>query len=146
MVEPFLQLELSGDYRVGTAYKAIFSSGLAVSSRRVSEIGETGLSPEQVSVFRELVLPKVRRDIYPFVRYRLSVPRFVVFTNLGTYGLSENVQIGPQLEGLIAVPLKAYGASSDGLILRGRIGRVETGRRGKHLPVASANRPDGQND
>lgn len=122
--ERLLQLELSGDYRVGTTYKAIFSSGFAVSSRRVGEIAETGLSPEQLPAFHALVLPKVRRDIYPFVRYRLSLPRFVVFTNLGTYGLSENVQVGPQLESLIAVPLKAYGASSDGLILRGRIGYV----------------------
>ncbi|HET8938493.1 MAG TPA: BamA/TamA family outer membrane protein [Polyangiales bacterium] len=122
--ERLLQLELSADYRTGTAYKATFSGGFAVSSRRVGEIAETGLTPEQVPLFHDLVLPKVRRDIYPFVRYRLSVPRFAVFTNLGTYGLSENIQVGPQLEGLIAVPLKAYGASSDGLILRGTFSYV----------------------
>jgi len=119
-----LQLEASGDYRIGTTYKAIFSTGLAVSDRRVGEIAETSLTPEQVPLFRSLVLPKIRRDIYPFVRYRLSLPNFAVFTNLGTYGLSENVQVGPIADALVAVPLRALGASSDGLILRGTLGYV----------------------
>ena len=70
-------------------------------------------------MFRERVLPRVRRDVYPFVRYRLDVPEFAVLTNLGTYGLSESVQLGPRLDGLIGFPLRAYGASSDGLVLHG---------------------------
>jgi hypothetical protein len=122
--EQRLQLEASADYRAGTSYKAIFTLGFALSDRRVGQIAETALAPEQVPQFRDLVLPKVRRDIYPFVRYRLSLPRFVVFTNLGTYGLSENIQVGPLLDGTVAIPLRAYGASSDGLILRARLGYV----------------------
>jgi hypothetical protein len=122
--EKRMTFEASGDYRIGQNYKAIFTLGLGVSDRRVGEIAETALTPEQVGTFRTLVLPKVRRDIYPFVRYRLSLPRFVVFTNLGTYGLSENVQVGPGLDTVVGVPLRAYGASSDGLILRGKVGYV----------------------
>ena len=119
-----LQLEASADYRIGTRYKAIFSLGVAASVRRVNEIAETALAPEQVPWFRSLVLPKIRRDIYPFARYRLSLPNFVVFTNLGSYGLSENLQVGPSLDVLVAVPMRAYGASSDGLILRATLSYV----------------------
>jgi hypothetical protein len=119
-----LLLEGSADYRTGITYKATFSLGFGVSDRNTDEIAETRLTPEQVPLFRALVLPKVRRDIYPFFRYRLSLPRFVGFTNLGTYGITENVQIGPQVEALVGAPLRAYGASSDGLIMRGRLGYV----------------------
>ncbi|HTU58929.1 MAG TPA: hypothetical protein VMF89_10860, partial [Polyangiales bacterium] len=61
-----MQFEASADYRIGTTYKAIFSLGVAASDRRVGEIAETALAAEQVPLFRSLVLPKIRRDIYPF--------------------------------------------------------------------------------
>jgi len=117
--EHFLQLELTGDYRVGTLSKHTFTLGAEVIDRRSEAIAETALTPEQEPLFRSLVLPRVRRDVYPFVRYRLELPDFAVLTNLGTYGLSESVQLGPRLDGLIGVPLRAYGASSDGLVLHG---------------------------
>lgn len=122
--EKRLQLEASGSHRTGETYKAIFTLGAAVSDRRVGAIGETGLLPEQASTFEALVLPRVRRDIYPYFRYRLSLPRFAIFTNLGTYGLSETLQVGPMVDAFVGVPLHAYGASSDGLILRGLLAYI----------------------
>jgi hypothetical protein len=119
-----LLLEASADYRTGETYKATFSAGFGVSDRRVGEIAESALAPEQTDTFRALVLPKVRRDVYPFLRYRLSLPRFVAFTNLGTYGFTENVQLGPQVSAVLGVPMRAYGASSDGLILRAQLNYV----------------------
>ncbi|MET0387720.1 MAG: hypothetical protein ABW321_17245 [Polyangiales bacterium] len=122
--EQRLQLSATFDYRVGERYKQTFTGGLEVSDRQVSANAETALRPEQAAVFEQQVLPKVRRDIYPVVRYRLWLPDFVVFTNLASFGQSENVRVGPAVDGSIAVPLQTWGASSDGLILHGFLGYV----------------------
>jgi hypothetical protein len=122
--DQLLQLSAVGSYRVGDSYKQTFSLGAAVLARSVAAIPETQLKPDQVEAFQNDVLPKVRRDVYPFVRYRLSLPRFVIFTNLATFGQSESVQVGPRVDGSIGVPLRAYGASSDGLIVHGLLGYV----------------------
>jgi hypothetical protein len=52
------------------------------------------------------------------------LPDFVVFTDLGSFGQSEAVQRGPIIDGMIGVPMRAYGASSDGLVLHGVLGYV----------------------
>jgi hypothetical protein len=122
--DQLLQLSAVGSYRVGDNYKQTFSLGAAVVARSVAATAETQLMPDEVATFEKDVLPKVRRDVYPFVRYRLSLPRFVIFTNLATFGQSESVQVGPRVDGSIGVPLRAYGASSDGLIVHGLLGYI----------------------
>lgn len=124
------QLELTGHYRIGESYKQTFTAGVGAQGRGLKANAETGLTPEQRDNFERLVLPKVRRDIFPFVRYRLSLPEFVVLTNLVTLGKTENLQVGPRVDGLVAVPLRAYGASSDGLILHGLLSYVWSQRGG----------------
>ena len=116
------RLELSADYRIGERYKQTSTLGLALLARQVHPTAETALSPEQRPIFEREVLPKVRRDIYPFARYRLSLPDYVVMTNLATFGLSESIRRGPNVDGMIGLPLRAYGASSDGLVLHGVLG------------------------
>jgi len=115
------RVELNYDYRIGRRYKQIFSGGFTLLTRQVAPNAETGLLPEQEATFREEVLPKVRRDIYPYVRYRLSLPDFAVFSNLTSFKQSETVRVGPSLDGFVGLPLKAYGASSDGLVLHGEM-------------------------
>jgi hypothetical protein len=88
-----LQLEAAGHYRLGERYKQIFTLGGALLDKHFAANGETALRPNQVEVFREQVLPKSRRDVYPFFRYRLSLPRFALFTNLSTFGKTESVQV-----------------------------------------------------
>jgi hypothetical protein len=119
-----LQLEATGDYRIGERYKQTFSFGLELDDRSVAPNAETALRLDQVAIFSAQVLPRVRRDIYPFVRYRLSLPTFRVFKNLATFGQSESVQVGPRLDGYLGVPARAYGASSDGLIAHGLMAYV----------------------
>jgi hypothetical protein len=75
-------------------------------------------------VFTSEVLPRVRREVYPVLRYRLSLPRFATFTNLGSFGQSETVQVGPALDARFAFPLSAFGSSSDGFVTRGTAGYV----------------------
>jgi hypothetical protein len=119
-----LQLTAAGHYRIGERYKQTFSLGAALVNHAVAANAETRLQPGQAELFREDVLPKVRRDVYPYVRYRLSLPQFVTFVNLATYGQSESVQIGPRVDGSLGVPMRAYGASSDGLIAHGLLGYI----------------------
>jgi hypothetical protein len=119
-----LQLTAVGHYRIGERHKETFSLGAALVAHAVASIPESHVTPDNEAVFRTYVLPKVRRDVYPYVRYRLAVPDYVVFTNLATYGQSESVQIGPRLDGSFGVPLRVYGASSDGLVVHGLIGYV----------------------
>jgi hypothetical protein len=119
-----LQLQAAGHYRVGLSYKQTYSLGAVYSDRRFAPNRETGLAPEQEALFRARVLPASRRDVYPYLRYRLDLPRYSTFNNLASFGLSETVQLGPRLDGQIGVPLRAFGASSDGLILHGRMSYV----------------------
>jgi hypothetical protein len=119
-----LQLTAVGHYRIGERHKETFSLGAVLVAHAVASIPESHVTPGDEAVFRTYVLPKVRRDVYPYVRYRLAVPDYVVFTNLSTYGQSESVQIGPRLDGSFGVPLRVYGASSDGLVVHGLMGYV----------------------
>jgi hypothetical protein len=119
-----VQLEATYDYRIGQAYKQTFTLGAEFLDKHQNPTAEAALSATQAQLLRDLVLPKGRRDAYPFVRYRLSLPNYSVFTNLTTFGQSENVQTGPSVDGLIGVPLRAYGASSDGMLVRGTLSYV----------------------
>lgn len=115
-------IEIDASHRIGVAYKQTFTGGAGYSERNAEPNAETQLSPGQEQVFREQVLPRPRRDVYPYVRYRLALPRFSAFTNLGSFGLSEIVQLGPRLDASLAVPLRALGSLRDGFLARGLIG------------------------
>jgi hypothetical protein len=114
--------EIEASHRVGVAYKQTFTGGAGYSERSAEPNAETQLAPGQEEVFEEKVLPRARRDVYPYVRYRLALPRFSAFTNLGTFGLTEIVQLGPRLDASLAVPLRALGSLRDGFLARGLIG------------------------
>jgi Omp85 superfamily domain len=118
------QLGATADYRIGQRYKQTFTLGGEYVDAHVQANRETALLPGQAALFAERVLPKIRRDVDPYLRYRLSLPVFHVLTNLSTFGQSESVQLGPRVDGRLGVPLRAYGASSDGLIAHGLIGYV----------------------
>jgi hypothetical protein len=119
-----VQLEATYDYRIGVAYKQTFSLGAEYLDKHQNPPAEAGFSPAQAQLFRDQVLPKGRRDAYPFARYRLGLPNYAVFTNLTTFGQSENVQTGPSIDGLVGLPMRAYGASSDGMVVRSTLGYV----------------------
>ncbi len=105
--------------RVGVKYTQTFSAGMGLLERRATPNRETILAESQRRVFAERILPRSRRDVYPFLGYRLSLPRYRVFTNLATFGLSETVQVGPRLKADVSFPLEALGSTSSGLSLHG---------------------------
>lgn len=117
-------LDVTADYSAGERYKQIFTLGFVARDRRVAPNAESGITPEQRGEFERRVLPRVRRDIYPYLRYRLYLPDYVLLTNLTSFGRAESVRVGPHLDGFIGVPLEAWGASSDGMVLNGALGYV----------------------
>jgi hypothetical protein len=120
----FVRFEGAFHERVGQRYKQTFSVGAGFEDRSVDANAETLLVPALRDVFRDEVAPRERREVYPFVRYRLSLPRFATFTNLATFGQSETLQVGPQLDARFALPLDEFGSSSDGFVTRGLLGYV----------------------
>jgi len=113
----------TGSYRRGTNYKQTFSLGAAYSDREVRANAETQLMPGQEQVF-QLLLPRTRRQVYPFFSYDVFVPRYVVLNNLSTFGKSENVRVGPELGASVSVPLRAFGSSTDSVRFTSDLGYV----------------------
>jgi hypothetical protein len=118
---------VTGSYRRGEAYKQTFSLGAAFSDREVRANAETQLMPGQEAEFERLLLPRTRRQIYPFFSYDLFVPRYVIFNNLSTFGKSENVRIGPTLGASMSVPLRAFGSSTNSVRFTADLGYVLAG-------------------
>ncbi len=63
----------------------------------------------------------LRREFFPrserasalFVRYRLFTPKFVVYRNLDSYDLSEDIRLGPEVTAGASAALKALGSESN---------------------------------
>jgi hypothetical protein len=67
-------------------------------------------------------MPKPRTESGPALSYEFFTPTWVTFVNLGTYGQSENVRVGPRLLLSTRLPLKAFGSSTDSWVLSGNAG------------------------
>ena len=68
------------------------------------------------------MLPRVRRELFPYLQYQLYLPRYAVLENLATFGQSESVRTGPAASALFELPLRAYGSSSDSFAVAGGLG------------------------
>ncbi len=119
-----VKLEAAASRRFGERYTQTWTAGAGFQDRNVAANAETGVSGAQLAVFDREVLPRVRRSVYPFVRYRLDLPTYAVFTNLGTFGQSESLHTGPRLDARFELPLSAFGSSSDGFVTRASAGYV----------------------
>lgn len=126
--ETRVQLDIGVHRRFGERWIQTFSAGGGVYDRDAGANEETRLRNDlQRRVFEREIVPRSRRDVYPYARYQLSLPQFKIFTNLGTFGLSESVQVGPILDATILAPLKILGSNRDGLSSTAAIGYVWAG-------------------
>lgn len=115
--------------RFGHVVRQTWTGGFAFSDRSARAIAETRLPAAQRARFESRVLPRARRLSYPYLRYRLDTPRFGVFSDLGAFGISENVQLGPWTDTTLGVPLAALGSARDGLLAGTSVGyRAQLGR------------------
>lgn len=115
-------VDASATYRRGVRYKQAFTLGWGFSDRSVRPNDETALAPGDEPAFREQILPRARRQVYPYLQYGLGLPQYEVFENLGTFGQSENVNTGPALSAGFGFPLRGFGSSTDSVSFGGGLG------------------------
>jgi hypothetical protein len=118
---------LSGSHQRGDTYRQRFSLGVAFGERVVAAVPETALEPGEEESFERLLLPRARREVYPHTSYSLWLPDFVVLHNLSTFGKSENIRVGPSLAASVALPLEAFGSSTNSVRFSGELGYVIAG-------------------
>jgi len=111
-------------YFRGVSYTQSFGFGLGYSNREVGPNDETMLQSAQRETFERWVLPRARRQIYPSFTYSLSVPDYVVFHDLGTFGQSESVRRGPEASFGTSMPLRAFGSSTNSVHFSSGLGYV----------------------
>ena len=114
------------EYRTGTRIKWGAAFGFAFQDFQVTPSAEAGLRPDQLQAFAA-VMPPSRRLAYPFVTYRLFEPRFVRFEDLGTFGQTENLRVGPLLQASVSVPLRLFGSDRDAMAFSGTLGYTLAG-------------------
>lgn len=115
---------LTGSYRRGERFTQTFTFGLGFSDRSVRANAETQLAPEQRAFFEQRLLPQAERLVYPSLKYELALPLFVTYTNLRSFGQSETVQLGPDVEAGVTLPLAALGSTRSSLRFSAAIGYV----------------------
>ncbi len=81
---------------------------------------DTGLAGRPITdplraSFQADVLPEVREEGYPFVSWEVFDPTWVVFHELGAFGIAEEVRVGPWSSASFWAPLKTFGSRVDAL-------------------------------
>jgi hypothetical protein len=122
--ERALKVEAGAHHRVGDRYKHTFSAGAGFKDRDAEANSESGLQASERDVFEAEVLPRVRREAYPFLGYRLADVTYVSFEHLATFGQTESVRVGPFFSGRLAAPLEVVGSTDDALVASAGAGYV----------------------
>ena len=115
-VEADLQAQMGSDYVLRLA------GGVGVLWRDADPAAETELdaaSPAARAAFEDTVLPKSLHWIYPVLSVKLFANRFQGFRNLSSYGLTEDLRLGPQLGLVVRAPNTVFGAEEDVVSLSG---------------------------
>jgi hypothetical protein len=104
------------------------SFGYAASIRRYDVHPDTGLNRDSAAAdsFRDDVLPPSRDQLYPYMRWQFFTPKWTTFTDLGAYGLSEDVRVGLGFDLTLAAPLEAFGSDVDALTWEAGLSWVAT--------------------
>lgn len=69
--------------------------------------------------------PLDRTRVYPFVAYGGFFPRYRIWHDLATYGVAEDVRLGPAWNVRLATPLEAFGSDIDSVDLSVGLSQVE---------------------
>ncbi len=114
------QLAAAGATQFGRRQIHRLRYGLGFATSRFTPHADTGLAGRPASdptraAFEADVLPISRREAYPFAGWEIFDPTWVVFTDLGAYGVAEEVRTGPWSSASVAAPLEALGSRADAL-------------------------------
>lgn len=117
---------LTASYRGGEKVKQAITVGWDFRDRDAKPTWETDLDDSLRDQFTSAVLPTRRRDNGPTVSYDMFVPSWTTFTNLATYGLSENVRNGPALTLATRLPVRAFGSTANAWVVSATAGWIFT--------------------
>jgi hypothetical protein len=115
---------LMGYLRLGERFKQTWGLGWDARSGRYSVNAETMLEPAQREAFFAAVLPRDRREIGPLFTYEILIPQFQKFVNLASYGVTENVRIGPYAGLTARAPLRAFGSDTNSWVFSTSVGYI----------------------
>ena len=110
-----LSASLQARYQTGDALKHRLSVGFGGSDVHLAPRG-AGLTADERAAFTRDVLPRQRRQLYPFASWSAFTPEYTTFVDLASFGLSEDVRLGPWGTAQLYLPLEAFGSSDDGLL------------------------------
>ncbi len=104
------------------------SGGLGISRVDVEPNGETHLErfePDVQARFLEETLPPSRTDTGPILGAAVFQRRYRAFRDLASFGVSEDVQLGPSVGTTFRLPLTLLGSTRDALRASGSAGWTE---------------------
>jgi hypothetical protein len=96
--------------------------GVAASDLYVAPNAETALNPEAAEAFARDVLPKARRQIFPYVTWQSFAATHARYDDLDTFGQTEAVRLGPAVATTIGGGTRALFSSTDFVFLAGAAG------------------------
>ncbi len=103
----------------GGAYVLRMSGGFGISRLDRGPNEETGLGDFDRDVqnrFRQDDLPPSRTDTGPVLGAAVFRSRFRTFRDLASFGVSEDVRLGPSLGASVRVPMFLFGSTNDAMI------------------------------
>lgn len=108
------RLQISG------AFNQRISAGMGFAHRGV-ELHEP-VPAGSLAAFERDVLPRALTQVYPVIGWAGFETRYRTYENLSSYGVSEDVRLGPVLSATLTAPLEALGSTVDAVELYGSAG------------------------
>jgi len=96
----------------GHDVKQTVSLGHSFSVLRPGFIDGYVASEAERAAFADQVFPRSERVSAVFARYRLFTPKFVIYHNLNTFDLAEDVRLGPDLSAGLSLALTPIGSET----------------------------------
>lgn len=94
----------------GLDVKQNWSFGHSLSVFRPDFVDGFEATPAERDAFASLVFPRSERLSSVFASYRLFTPDFVIYRNLNSFDLAEDIRLGPDVNVGVSVALKALGS------------------------------------
>jgi len=114
---------LQARHQFGRALKHRVAFGFGGSDVTLAPRAGTLTSAEEAAFRRDVLAPE-RRQLYPFVSWTAFVPKYTTFVDLASFGLTEDVRLGPWGVAQLYFPLEAFGSDDDALLYGASLGFV----------------------
>jgi len=111
---------VAGLRQFGTETVQRLRFGYAIAISDYTPHRDTGLHalPRQSPLrqaFEDEVLADSRRELFPFLGWEAFDPTWVVFEELGAFGIAEEIRVGPWASASLSAPLKTFGSRRDAI-------------------------------